>query len=239
MTLSTDKFSPLLKYIPALVGLSYICGFIVMNTHLLKYGIVDFDILNIRYINAGALYLIWFFFTVASIYSIVKPPFKNRSEIFIRIYTFITCIVVQSIIYTIYSLFFCVEISSENFYLTFIVFAFYSVILPTPLRHLAYEKKMGWIEILLFSLLICFGSMYTFGKSLYGNIKLEVGGGEFYKNIFIVEDKAFQLLPMCDNNFTDTLTVIYEDSEDVYFFDDEKVFSLKEKYVIGKISIKD
>lgn len=239
MTLSTDKFSPLLKFIPALVGLCYICGFIVMNTHLLKYGIVDFEILNIRYINAGALYLIWFFFTVAVIYSFVKLPFKNRSAIFIRIFTFITCIVAQTMIYTIYSFSFFVDTTSNSFYLNFIGLAFYSVILPIPLRDLARKKKMDWITILFFSLLICFGSMYTFGKIHYGNIKLEVGGGEFYKNIFFVEDKAFQLLPMCDSSFTDTLTVVYENGEDVYFIDNEKVFSLKERYVIGKISFKE
>ncbi len=48
-----DRLESISKLVPALTLLCYVCGFVVYNTHLGHYGIIDVEIFNLRYIVAG------------------------------------------------------------------------------------------------------------------------------------------------------------------------------------------
>ena len=53
-----DKLEKLLKHIPTITLICYICGFVIYKSFLLSYGIHEAEILNVKYIEAGLLYLV-------------------------------------------------------------------------------------------------------------------------------------------------------------------------------------
>lgn len=47
------------KYIPVVVAALYVLGFIVLNSHLHKIRIVEYEAINTRYLSAGLTYIVF------------------------------------------------------------------------------------------------------------------------------------------------------------------------------------
>ena len=65
-----------------------------------------------------------------------------------------------------------------------------------------------------------------------------MGGGKKYKKILILNDKQENIIFTDSLMRTDTLTVIYESGDFIYFEDNNSIKSIRKVLINGEISIK-
>jgi len=223
----TDKLEKILKYIPALILICYMCGFVIFNTHLMSLGIFDTNILNIRFIEAGILFLLLaplilattYFFPIkinllGSITTAIFAFIMYNNALGTQDYSFLWKAAIVIVVYNTFT------------YLVRYVF-------------LENQKKKVSNTLdgyLIYSVLII-SSMYCF--SFYFNeMPLNIGGGKNYKEVLILKEKRDNILHTDSLNQSDTLTIVYETEQFVYFKSNKSIKSIRKDLIIGEICIK-
>lgn len=226
-----DKLENVSKLIPALTLLCYISGFVIYNTHLWHYGIIDVELFNLRYIVAG---LNFTFFTLFIFGTAYLWPLHLYTSLFKRL---LWVSVNASISFTFYFIFFYPTDTTLQVLPSYLL-----VVFMTNLAYICIEsiKQKGIhlsdIPLWVFSLVI--SSLFIFGLT-YKHIKKNVGGGQLYKKILILEKPINGFLSVNKSLMTDTLFIIHENEKEIFFYNIGKVCSLKKSLILGEIMIKD
>lgn len=222
-----DKFEQIIKHIPALTLICYICGFVIFKSFLLQYGIIDTDILNIRYLEAGILYLLIVPF-------ILFTPFITNRKLGL-----LGSICTALLAFSMYSN----GISTLD--LSYIWKAYLAVIMINAYAFFIWKKhatdKKNNLYDLTESPLLLFGlaitSLITF-SIYFERINSNMGGGKNYSKVLILKDKYDNLIKTDSILQTDTLIIIYENDDYIYFKDCKNTKSINKTLVIGEIFIK-
>jgi hypothetical protein len=225
----------LAKHFTLLSILCYITGFITLNIHLNSYGISESDFLNHKYLIAGIHYLI--FISIIIIPKYIKIKFNVVT--FSKFFDFLNYyLILPSILFTAYSTFILrgnIETSNLLYFLggTLIYNLIYNSIIESY-----YPKKEEIITEFFTFLFIIFGTFFIFGNN-YKNIKNELGGAELSKKLILTSDSTIFREKFNISFSKDTLNVIYENENELFFEHLNKVYSISKKGIIGTISCKE
>lgn len=91
------------------------------------------------------------------------------------------------------------------------------------------------IPLLFFVLIVI--SLFSF-SFYFNNISANLGGPQKYKKVLYLKEKEDFLIKTDPNQKTDTLTIIYENNEYIYFKENSNLKSIKRDYIAGEILIK-
>ncbi|MBL7937433.1 MAG: hypothetical protein JNM51_16625 [Bacteroidia bacterium] len=224
-----EKLENISKLVPALTLLCYISGFVIYNTHLAQFGIIDVEIFNLRYIVAGLNFLFFSAFILGTVYLWPLEFYKTllRKLFWIALNT--------TIAFTLYIIFFYPLNTNVK------IFQSYAILIAmTLLIHICVEsiKKNGFrlsdAPFWIFSLGM--GSLFLFGLS-FKQIKMNIGGGQLYRKVLILEGPVKGLINVDNNFMTDTLYIIHENEKQIYFYNYGKVCCIKKDKVVGEIIV--
>lgn len=227
MFVMKNKIEEILKYFPAITAVCYICGFIIFKSFLLKNGIVETDILNVRFIEAGIFYLVIAPFILATPFITNRNP-GYLGSIFTALFAFI---IYNSLI------------GPQD--LNFLWKAYLIVILYNSFAYLIWHKYslekqrkvFDLTESPLFFFAIIISSLAIF-SIYYKDIKSNFGGGQNYKKVLILKERQYNLIKTDTLMRTDTLIIIYENKDFIYYKEKENTKSIRKDIVIGEIFIK-
>jgi hypothetical protein len=221
------KTESILKYIPALTLLCYIIGFVVYNSFLLQYGIVDTNILNVRYIQAGILYMLFAPFVLLTSV-IAQRKLNYPGSLATAIFGFI---VLNSVLgnsdwnYLWKPLIAIVVLNSFSFLTT----KWHKSDLDKNDFDLT-EAPIQFGVLVIISLLLF--SFY------YKEIRNNFGGGKIYRKVLVLKEARSQILKTDSLFHSDTLQIPYENSEFIYFLNGKNVVGLKKELLIGEFLVK-
>jgi len=223
------KLELILKFIPAITLVCYICGFVIYKSYLLRYGIIDSNIINIRFLEAGILYLIIAPFVLATTYIL-------NINVSLRGYLF-----------SIFSAIFFFFMYNSIFCPSNLDFLWKGPIAIIILNTMAYFARYAFIDskkktrkdfidgsVIYFAVIMT--SLFTFSH-YYSEVSVNLGGGKPYMKAFILKEKKDNLIRTDSLNKTDTLTVIYENNDCVYFRDKSFIKSIRKELIEGEICI--
>lgn len=230
-----SKIDAASKLIPALTFLCYVFGFIIYNTHLGYFGIVDVEIFSLNYITAGLHYIFVVSLVVLPIYYWTLDSTYNRSRKKQYLLTFLF----STIMYVFYTIFFYPvykEKLASNEIKSFCLFLSFSLLTHLCLETIK-DKRISWGDAPTWLFGLGIGSLFVFGFT-YKHIKRNLGGGEIYKKILILEKPINGLLTLNKFNMTDTLYILHESEKEIFFLNQSKVCGIKKDLIIGQIAIK-
>ena len=110
-------------------------------------------------------------------------------------------------------------------YLTIIVFK------DTKKDHFDLTEKPLMI---LLSVIISIGMFSLYYKEIRSNF----GGGQTYQKVLILKEKKENIIHTDSLFHTDTLTIIYENNDFIYFSKSNSILSLRKELVEGEILVK-
>lgn len=222
-----EKFEGLFRYIPAITLFCYICGFVIYKSFLLHYGIFEADIVNVKYIEAGILYLIIapFILTTQLITNKSLSFFQSISTAIFAFIVFNSLFGPQDFKF-LWKAFLVVITLNASSYLVWHVF-------KSEQKNKIFDLTES--PIIFFMLVI---TSLTFFSLYFKEIKTNLGGGKTYKKILILNDKQENIIYTDSLKKTDTLTIIYESNDFIYFKDNNCTKSIRKDLISGEISIK-
>lgn len=229
MSKEYSKLEIVSKIVPALTLLCYICGFLVYNTHLGYFGIVDVSVFNLNYLVAGLHYLFLVFLIIAPMH---LYPIKGIHTEKLRILWTLLYVIV---IYTFYVTFMYPTNTSVllvKSYSLLICLAFASYVAINSVK----DNGMHWNDVPYWLFGLGFGSIFIFGLG-YKHIKRSIGGGQFYKKILILEKPIKGFISVDESLKTDTLIIVHENEKEIFFYNNNKICSLKKELVEAEIMI--
>jgi hypothetical protein len=222
-----EKVEQILKFTPVITLICYICGFIIYNTFLLQYGIIDTNIFNLKFIEAGILYLLIAPFILAT------PLITNKKM------SFLGSIFTSLFAFMIYNNLF------GNSDLRFIWKAYLVVIGFNSLSYIIIKIHRDDIKMNLYDLTetpLLFFMFFILSLLLFSTyfkeVKVNFGGGKNYKKVLILNEKKDNLIKTDSLFHTDTLSIIYENNDFIYYKKSNSVMSLRKEIVEGEIIIK-
>lgn len=223
-----EKIEEILKYTPAITLVIYICGFIILRTHLSQFGIIETSIVNTRYIEAGILYLLLAPFVLATNLTTNRKRGLIGS-LFASVFAFM-----------IFNLMFCnlnwkaeglgclgvIALTSLSY-----VFFFWEVADGKINLKDWTEGPLRFFMLLILSLLLF--SLY------FKQIRPNFGGGSIYHKVLILKDKRDNLIKTDSLKHSDTLDIIYENNEFIYIKYLKSSKSIRKDLIEGEIYIKE
>lgn len=229
-----EKRIEYLKYLPLLTIIVYASGFIVYNTHLARFGIVEQNILNIRFISSGSLYCLFIALFFGPIYYINNTVRIKKKNLLIR---GIISIFVSGAMFFFFALFLYENVWNYHTLLFLGIFTFLALIFFWFVKELE-EEKFKWRNIPMYIFSLGIGSMMAFGLNLE-HISNSFGGAFPYKNVLIVNEKVKSFMATNNLNKTDTLRIIHENIYDIFILNNDNIQTLKQEDIISRIIIKE
>lgn len=229
-----EKKTDYLKYLPLLTVIVYASGFIVYNTHLARFGIVEQNILNVRFISSGSLYCFFIVLFFGPIYYINTTVQFKKKNLLIR---GIISTLVSVAMFLFFALFFYENIWNYRTLLFLGIFTFLALIFFWFVKEME-EEKFKWRNIPMYLFSLGIGSMMAFGLNLEC-ISNSFGGAHPYKNVLIVNEKVKSYIPSNSLNKTDTLRIIHENINDIFILNNDNIQTLKQEDIISRIIIKE
>lgn len=224
---SWDKFEHLIKLIPALTVLCYICGFIVYKSFLLSFGIVETEIINLKFLEAGLLYLIIApFILFTPLMTPKKVGYINSIAIALLVFIiYNNCFGSQELDFLWKASLYVIGLNS----LAFVAWKFFK-------HEIIYEKFDLTESPLIFAPLVIV-SFWLF-SIYFKEIRPNFGGGKGYNKVLILKEKKDNLIKTDSLNRTDTLNIIYENDHFLYFKYLNTTKSLQKDLIEGEIFCK-
>ena len=117
------KLENSLKLIPAIAGIAYLCGFVVINSYLSKFDFFDESILSAKYLIAGMSYLLLILPLVLIIISNSDYATDNLSKNWIEVLDLLKIILWYSLFFDIIT-FNSRELTTDNIKISIYSFSF-------------------------------------------------------------------------------------------------------------------
>lgn len=85
----------------SMVGLTYACGFIIINLHLNRYGIYDFSILNARYVYTGFFFIVLCLMALSGGRVLERNLSKSQLSGILKLWILVRELLIQSGLFTL------------------------------------------------------------------------------------------------------------------------------------------
>jgi hypothetical protein len=222
-----EKTDNIVKFIPAATLLCYICGFVIIKSFLFQFGIVETEILNVRFIEAGILYLMIAPFVLAT------PLITNKK------FGYFGSAAIALFAFVVFDNLIGIYVLSYKWKAYLIVILLNIIAYTIWTKHVTDSKRkiFDLSETPLFFVSVIISSLILFGF-YYKEIKNTIGGGESYRKILIINSKNDNIIKTDSLCKTDTLIIIYENSDFIYYKDHLSTKSIRKDFVAGEIMIK-
>jgi len=222
-----EKLEYILKLIQAISLVCYFCGFVIYKSFLFQYGIIETDIINVRFLEAGILYLVIAPFIIATQY-ITNRKLGYLGSVFTSLFAFMmynNLVGTFDLNYTWKAYLIVIGLSSWAF-------------LIWGINSSETKKKLfDLTESPLFFFILIIASLTLF-STYFKEIKPNLGGGKSYSKVLILKERHDNLIKTDSLMRTDTLNIIYENKNFVYYIDKKVAKSINKEFIGGEIYIK-